>query len=247
MPSGVYVRTPKMRRNISISHKGLIPWNKGKPSGVIPWNKGKKLPKDLKDRISKAVLNSPVYQKHRNTITSLTKEEKDIKRREYRLKNADKVAIWKKRDYEKHKDKYIKRSKQHYEDNKEDKKKYSREYQQEHIKYVVERIHIWKKENPEKVRSYSENRRSRKKQCGGYVSADDITTQYNKQDGKCFWCSIQVEDNYHIDHKIPLSKGGLHLPHNIVISCPKCNLTKNNKMPDEFLSTRESASNIEKE
>lgn len=55
MPSGIYIRTDKARKNISESKKGSIPWNKnthiqtntGKThfkNGQIPWNKDKKCP-----------------------------------------------------------------------------------------------------------------------------------------------------------------------------------------------------------
>lgn len=41
MPSGVYERTEECKKNLSKSHLGKIPWNKGKKTGQIPWNKGK--------------------------------------------------------------------------------------------------------------------------------------------------------------------------------------------------------------
>ena len=41
MPIGVYERTEECKNNLSKSHLGNIPWNKGKKTGQIPWNKGK--------------------------------------------------------------------------------------------------------------------------------------------------------------------------------------------------------------
>ena len=37
--------------------------------------------------------------------------------------------------------------------------------------------------------------------------------------------------NTHLDHYMPLSKGGAHSISNVVWSCAACNLTKNNKLP----------------
>ena len=39
---------------------------------------------------------------------------------------------------------------------------------------------------------------------------------------------------YHVDHVIPLSKGGSDGRENIVISCPSCNMSKKDKMPEVF-------------
>lgn len=56
----------------------------------------------------------------------------------------------------------------------------------------------------------------------------------DSQKGLCFYCDGSL-DNYHIDHIIPLSKGGEHQLHNLVLSCPTCNLKKGNKDPEEFI------------
>jgi hypothetical protein len=74
----------------------------------------------------------------------------------------------------------------------------------------------------------------RKNGAEGEYTDGDITLQLKTQKGLCWWCGCRL-DEYHIDHRIPLSKGGTHNPGNIVISCPHCNLTKNNKMPWEWI------------
>ena len=54
----------------------------------------------------------------------------------------------------------------------------------------------------------------------------------------CHYCKCAVTDNNrHIDHYIPLSKGGLHDLQNLVIACSACNLRKSAKMPEEFIET----------
>lgn len=54
--------------------------------------------------------------------------------------------------------------------------------------------------------------------------------QYEVQRGKCHWCGIALGDDYHVDHVIPLVKGGSNGPENIVCSCPPCNLRKGAKI-----------------
>jgi len=54
----------------------------------------------------------------------------------------------------------------------------------------------------------------------------------------CQYCSISVTDEPHllleIDHKIPLSKGGMTAKDNLQTLCWKCNRSKSNKLPHEL-------------
>ena len=58
-------------------------------------------------------------------------------------------------------------------------------------------------------------------------------------------CGIEVtllkpvtrDDYAHLDHIIPLSKGGPHLLSNVQTLCRKCNLEKSDMMPDEINKT----------
>ena len=58
-----------------------------------------------------------------------------------------------------------------------------------------------------------------------------IVEMYN---GSCAYCGNDCKSNYHIDHKIPLSRGGKNIFENLALSCPKCNLTKHVKTDVEF-------------
>lgn len=64
--------------------------------------------------------------------------------------------------------------------------------------------------------------------------AEDIRLAYESQKGACWWCGEKVDDSYHIDHRVPLSKGGTNKPENICISCARCNLSKGSKLPHEW-------------
>jgi 5-methylcytosine-specific restriction endonuclease McrA len=45
-----------------------------------------------------------------------------------------------------------------------------------------------------------------------------------------FWITDKGKLEFHIDHKVPLSKGGLDDESNMVFSCAKCNLSKSGKL-----------------
>lgn len=92
----------------------------------------------------------------------------------------------------------------------------------------------WRENNPIKVRAKMAKALAKRRNAEGEYTADDIMLQYKSQNGKCWWCGKKLR-KYHIDHRIPVSREGTHYPGNIVISCPHCNLTKNNKMPWEWI------------
>ncbi len=42
----------------------------------------------------------------------------------------------------------------------------------------------------------------------------------------CWYCGFDLEDDIHIDHIIPKSKGGSHTIENRALSCKRCNMAK---------------------
>jgi 5-methylcytosine-specific restriction endonuclease McrA len=45
---------------------------------------------------------------------------------------------------------------------------------------------------------------------------------------------MPVGDTYHVDHVVPLVRGGSDDPSNLVIACVPCNLSKGDKLPHEW-------------
>lgn len=92
----------------------------------------------------------------------------------------------------------------------------------------------WRDKNPLKVKAKSAKSRAKRSRAEGNYTNEDIALQLKTQKGLCWWCGKKFS-KYHIDHRIPLAKGGTHNPNNIVISCPHCNLAKNDKMPWKWI------------
>jgi 5-methylcytosine-specific restriction endonuclease McrA len=42
----------------------------------------------------------------------------------------------------------------------------------------------------------------------------------------------------HVDHVLPLAKGGPHSTKNLQLLCPPCNRSKSDKLPEEFMRER---------
>ena len=58
---------------------------------------------------------------------------------------------------------------------------------------------------------------------------------YEIQNHNCPYCSNNMKDDIHIDHIIPLSKGGSNEVYNLILCCSSCNLRKNAKELDVWL------------
>lgn len=68
----------------------------------------------------------------------------------------------------------------------------------------------------------------------GKHTAEDIALQLKSQKGRCWWCGKSISGKHHVDHRIPLARGGSNDPGNLVISCPACNQSKHAKLPQEW-------------
>lgn len=151
-------------------------------------------------------------------------------RKKYRELNQDIIKIKKKEYYEANKEKDKLRKKQKYWDNVEVEREKSRRYYSNHKEQ-------WAKyrENRRIERRIEAINRKRGKLSLSKINKSDIENLLLSQNQRCFYCNhILIEK--HIEHIIPLSKGGDHKLYNIVLSCPSCNLKKSNKMPEIFIN-----------
>ena len=93
----------------------------------------------------------------------------------------------------------------------------------------------WIKANPEKVRVIQNTRRARKQNAGGQFSGRDIKQLFRLQKARCVACDKKLGKSYHIDHIIPLARGGSNDRLNIQLLCGPCNLSKQARDPIDFM------------
>lgn len=95
----------------------------------------------------------------------------------------------------------------------------------------------WSTRNREHVRKHKaaseHKRRAVRRGCDEHHSPSDIEALLIAQAGLCFYCFAVLAD-YHVDHFIPLSKGGGNTLSNLRIACPLCNMSKGPKLPWEW-------------
>jgi 5-methylcytosine-specific restriction endonuclease McrA len=93
----------------------------------------------------------------------------------------------------------------------------------------------YRKKYPEKVKEFCMRRKSRKY---GRLPRGTIKTIGEYQRWKCVVCLVSIKKKYHLDHIVPLAKGGTHTRENVQLLCPSCNVRKSAKDPIEFMQSR---------
>lgn len=172
----------------------------------------------------------------------------------YREKNPDKIKIFTKEWKEKNKEHIKQYNKEYREKNREIVLAQAREYRKSNAKKIREQEKIyrnnnaekvkkwqsnWKKENAVKVAIDNQNRRAKKRKNGGELSKGLFDKLFHIQKGKCACCKIDLkQEKPHMDHIIPIAKGGMNVDRNIQLLCYKCNLSKKDRDPIEFMQSR---------
>jgi len=128
------------------------------------------------------------------------------------------------------------RNNKYYKCNIERKKIMHREYSESYRDKYPSKQSEYQKSNKLKFREYAQKRRALKDNNLGFIFSGMIELLSCVQDKMCFYCSVSIEENSHLDHKLPLSRGGKHTWSNLCLACPSCNLRKHTKTAEEFMS-----------
>lgn len=157
-------------------------------------------------------------------------------RRDYVMRNHERIKELKRLSYARNIDKEREKMKQRRITNPEYFRHRSRKYYYEHKELLLRKNKEYRSsEHGKQVRRVlNRNRKARLKNAEGKHTKDDIIAQYKRQNGHCYWCGKKVGDLYHVDHVIPVSRGGSNNPDNLVIACPVCNTSRKNKLPHEW-------------
>lgn len=108
------------------------------------------------------------------------------------------------------------------------------EYTLKNKEWLDKKNKEWKKNNMVLLRVYASNRRARERNAEGTFTRDDVKALLLLQKKTCIVCRQHLTE-YHVDHKVPLHRGGTNDPSNLQILCPTCNVRKGAKDPIEFM------------
>lgn len=127
------------------------------------------------------------------------------------------------------------RMKQYAIDNKESLKEYKKNYHLDNRDKHLKSFAKYRKTAEYKFISRASFHNHRVKDLdGNKLTSDELFNKFEKQNAKCYYCDIELDFDIprfvHIDHKIPISKGGLNVINNIVWCCSNCNLKKGVKL-----------------
>lgn len=114
--------------------------------------------------------------------------------------------------------------------------KYSKKYYEKHKETIKQKTLLYKKQNLDKCREWRHNREN--KMLGGVISPGIIEKLYLLQQGKCTCCGHKLGQNYHLDHIVPISKGGSNTDDNVQLLRDICNMSKSSKDPIEYMQSK---------
>ena len=128
---------------------------------------------------------------------------------------------------------------EYYRENAERAREYSRLYREAHGDQCRQVINEWRQQNPEKCREYHRNGNRRRESRLAEVSYEPIDERllWELNDRTCYLCGKYIEfGSHHVDHIVPLLKGGATAYENLAVTHPGCNLRKSHKLVTDPLA-----------
>jgi 5-methylcytosine-specific restriction endonuclease McrA len=98
----------------------------------------------------------------------------------------------------------------------------------------AETLRRYRQKNPDKVREFTRRRKGRKI---GRLPYGTIPKLREAQKNRCAICSASLKHGDHLDHILPLARGGRHEPGNLQLLCPPCNLHKSDRDPIQHMQS----------
>jgi hypothetical protein len=96
--------------------------------------------------------------------------------------------------------------------------------------------------HPEAYREYERQYAHAKRAGGGRLSNGYRQRLMDEQKNQCRACACDLlESGHHLDHIVPVSKGGLHCDDNVQLLCPLCNRRKAAKNFEDFIKSMKEA------
>jgi 5-methylcytosine-specific restriction endonuclease McrA len=157
--------------------------------------------------------------------------------RQYRAMNPEKVKESDRLAKLKNREQRLAKDRERRARNTDQLKEYRKKYYAANKAKILAANAEWYKQNPEQNRANQHTQRAKRSGAEGSHTKQEIRGLLTKQGHKCACCSVSIKRRYHIDHITPLSRGGTNWARNLQLTCPKCNLSKNDSDPITFMQS----------
>ena len=192
-------------------------------------NRVKEYEENNKDKINEQY--KKYYQANKDKIINRVKE--------YKKNNKDKIKEQQRQYYEKNRDNEIKRVTLYRINNIDKIKEYKKEYRKNNKDYFKAYSKAYRKNNKDYFKAACHKYRTKKVNNGGYYTKEQYNYMLEYFDYKCAYSGKCIKSNLHIDHIIPISKGGTSYIWNLIPSTPSANLSKKNRDMEEWYKEQE--------
>lgn len=112
---------------------------------------------------------------------------------------------------------------------------YQLAYYQRNREELIRKSLEWSKTHPERRKDQHYKRRAAKHASPTTHTFEDVWEMYDSQQGLCAYCESPLFGCYHVDHMVPLSRGGHDGWENLAIACIRCNTSKGALTAEEFV------------
>lgn len=115
--------------------------------------------------------------------------------------------------------------------------RYCRTYYGKHRERRTAEARAWNVANRDRYNANVANCASKRRAAKLGLGCEDIRRQdvFQRDGGKCHICGKRCDPkDWHLDHLVPLSLGGLHAYSNVAVSHPMCNQRRSNTGPAQL-------------
>lgn len=179
-----------------------------------------------------------LFSKNINNIDNLSSQCKVCKK-EYYKQNKIRINELRKISRDKNPEKYKQQSNSNHSKHRDERLLKQKLYYLNNIEYFKIKNKVYRENNRDSI--LLRNRKRRNSLKFSIITQCQINNLLNIHNNKCLYCAIDVKRgiNLHLDHKIPLSRGGDHAIYNLAPACKSCNLQKGSSTHEEFLFKNE--------
>ncbi len=178
-------------------------------------------------RCAKAFKDAAHYARHRERIREQHAEYAAKHKEEKRVQDA--AYYSQKKDDPEFRQRRAEYGRRFYLENREKMAAYGRWYRETDPERWAAKNKAWLAANPDKARNYRAARRAREMEA--FVEEVDRVVVWERDGGICHICQQHADvTSWHLDHVVPLAKGGKHSYANVAVSHPSCNQSKGAKL-----------------